>query len=115
FERENLAALRIYTGHDVLDGAVLAGGVHRLKHKQQRPTILGVEHVLLLCEPPGSALQEVGCLGLIQPQTTCVARIEVVHSETLTFSDTKWINVFLDAIENLYSRHGANSFSRSPI
>jgi hypothetical protein len=28
FETENLAALRIDPGHDVPDGAVLAGGVH---------------------------------------------------------------------------------------
>ena len=36
FEAENLAALRIDAGHDVPDGAVLAGGVHRLKNQQQR-------------------------------------------------------------------------------
>jgi hypothetical protein len=99
----------------VLDGAVLAGCVHCLEHKQQRPLILGVEHVLLLREPLGTALQEVGRLGLVQPQTTRVARIEVVESETLAFSDTERINIFLDAIEDLFSRHGASSFSRSPV
>ena len=36
FETENLAALRIDAGHDVPDGAVLAGGVHPLKNQQQR-------------------------------------------------------------------------------
>ena len=36
FETENLTALRIDPGHDVPDGAVLAGGVHRLKNQQQR-------------------------------------------------------------------------------
>src|SRR5947207_6595318 len=74
-ERENLAALRIYSRHHVLDGAVLAGRVHRLEHEQQRPAILGIEHVLLLREPLSAALQKVGCLALIQSQTTCVARI----------------------------------------
>ena len=36
FETENLAALRIDPGHDVPDGAVLAGGIHPLKNQQQR-------------------------------------------------------------------------------
>ena len=39
FEAEHLAALRIYAGHDVLDGAVLAGGVHRLENQQQRMAV----------------------------------------------------------------------------
>src|ERR1019366_7203716 len=33
FETENLAAFRIDSGHDVLDGAVLAGSVHPLKNQ----------------------------------------------------------------------------------
>src|ERR1039457_3333633 len=35
-ETGNLAALRIDPGHDVPDGAVLAGRVHPLKNQQQR-------------------------------------------------------------------------------
>jgi hypothetical protein len=34
-EREDLAALWIYSRHDVLDGSVLAGGVHRLENEEQ--------------------------------------------------------------------------------
>src|SRR5215467_15469988 len=34
-EREDLATLWIYSCHDVLAGAVLAGRVHRLEHEQQ--------------------------------------------------------------------------------
>src|SRR5664280_2425780 len=39
FEAENLAALRIDPGHDVPDGAVLAGSVYPLKNQQQRIAI----------------------------------------------------------------------------
>ena len=39
-EAENLAALRIDPGHHVLDGAVLAGGVHRLKDQQDGIAVL---------------------------------------------------------------------------
>ena len=35
-EAEHLAALRIDAGHHVPDGAVLSGGVHRLKDQQHR-------------------------------------------------------------------------------
>jgi hypothetical protein len=45
-ERVSLAALGIDAGHDVLDGAILAGGVHGLKNQQDGPFVLGVEHVL---------------------------------------------------------------------
>ena len=45
-EAEDLAALGIDARHDVLDGAVLAGGVHRLEDDQDRPGIGGVEPIL---------------------------------------------------------------------
>ena len=35
-ERGDLAALRVHPGHDVLDGAVLAGGVHGLEDHEER-------------------------------------------------------------------------------
>jgi hypothetical protein len=45
-EAENLASLRIDAGHDVLDRAVLASGVHRLKNQQQRIAVVGVKQAL---------------------------------------------------------------------
>ncbi len=50
FEAEHLAALRIDAGHDVLDGAVLSGGVHGLKNQQQCIAVVGVEETLQLAE-----------------------------------------------------------------
>jgi hypothetical protein len=49
-EAEDLAALRIHPGHDVLDGAVLAGRVHRLQDDQHRINIIGVEELLCLSQ-----------------------------------------------------------------
>ena len=46
FEAENLASLRIDSGHDVPDRAVLAGGVHPLKNQQQRITVGSVVKIL---------------------------------------------------------------------
>ncbi len=42
-ETENLAALRIDTGHHMLDGTVFAGGVHGLENQQYRKTV-GTRH-----------------------------------------------------------------------
>ena len=36
FEAENLAAFRVYSGHYVPDGAILAGSIHPLKDQQKR-------------------------------------------------------------------------------
>ena len=42
----HVAALRVHSGHDVLDDAVLARRVHRLKNQQHRPLVLRVKLVL---------------------------------------------------------------------
>ena len=47
FEAEDLAALRIDPGHDVLDGAVLSRRIHRLKDQQDGVAIGCVEKLLL--------------------------------------------------------------------
>ena len=46
FEAEDLAALGVDAGHDVLDGAVFAGGVHGLEEDQDGVGVCGVEELL---------------------------------------------------------------------
>ena len=66
-EAEDLAALGVDPGHDVLDRAVLAGRVHRLEDDQHRVAVVGVEQVLglgqvrevLVEDLPGPLLQGV--------------------------------------------------------
>ena len=41
-----MTALRVNAAHDVLDGPVLAGSVHRLKDEQQRLLVLSVQNIL---------------------------------------------------------------------
>jgi hypothetical protein len=45
---EHLTALRIHARHHMLDGAVLAGGVHGLKDRQQAMAVVDVEQTLHL-------------------------------------------------------------------
>src|SRR5262249_18441052 len=108
-EREHLAALRIDARHDVLDGAVLAGRIHRLKDEQQRPAVLGVEHVLLFGEPLDAAREQISCLALAQLKTARVTRIDTLQTKAFALGDAEWFKIFLDAIEDFSSRHGAAS------
>ncbi len=47
FETEDLAALRIDSGHDVPNGAVLAARVHSLKNQKQRIAVGGPVKALM--------------------------------------------------------------------
>ena len=96
----------------MLDRAVLAGGIHRLEDEQQRPAVLGVEHVLLFREPLGAARKQLGRLALAQLEAARIPGIEVLQTEALALGDTEGINVLLEAIEDLSSRHGADPFRR---
>jgi hypothetical protein len=105
-EREHLASLRIDARHHVLDGAVLAGRIHRLEQKQQGPAVLRVGHVLLFREPLGAASEKFGRLALAQLQAAGVSRIDAVEAKALALGDAEGIDVFLDAVQDLSSRHG---------
>ena len=48
-ETGDVASLGVHAGHDVLDQAVFAGGVHGLKDQQDRPLVLRVKFFLSSC------------------------------------------------------------------
>ncbi len=83
----------------MLDGAVLAGRIHGLEHQQQRPVILGVEHVLLLGEPFDAALEYLLGLALVLGlEATGVPRIDILEPEVLTARDAVRRDVLLDPL-----------------
>ena len=49
-EAEDLAALRIDPRHDVLDGAVFSGCIHRLENQQHGMAVGGIQKLLLLTQ-----------------------------------------------------------------
>ena len=63
-EAEDLAALRIDARHHVLDRAVLAGRVHRLKDQQHGIAVGGVEQLLLRAQMGNMVFQEIVILLL---------------------------------------------------
>src|SRR5262245_60962931 len=93
----------------MLDRTVLAGRVHRLKHEQQRPAILGVEYLLFLREPLGASGKQLRGLAFAQIEAAGVSRIEVFQAKALALGDAEWLNVLLDAVESLFFAHRATS------
>ena len=74
-ERIYLAPLRIDARHDVLNRAVLTGRIHGLEDEQEGPTVLGVEHILLLRQPRCATLQQFAGLAFVQLEVAGVTRI----------------------------------------
>jgi hypothetical protein len=50
FEAEDLATGGIGSGEDVLDGSILAGGVHTLENKEQRVTVVRIKKALIMIQ-----------------------------------------------------------------
>ena len=101
-ERRDLAALRIHAAHHVLDGAVLAGGVHGLEDQQQRSAILRIELVLLVGEPGDAVGQPLLRLGLVLVlQATGVGRIDVLQTEAGSVGHAVRIDEARDALQRL--------------
>ena len=59
--------------------------------------------------------EQLGRLALAQLETAGVSRINALQTEALALGDAEWINVFLDTVEDLSSRHGAAPFRQSAI
>ncbi len=65
FEGEHVDALRIYPGHDVLNSAVFASGIHGLENQEQAPLALSVENILHFAEKLNALNEEFLGLGLV--------------------------------------------------
>src|SRR5262249_58228144 len=74
--------------------------------KQQGPAVLRVEDGRLFREPLGAAREKFGRLALAQLQAAGVCRIDAVQAKALALGDAEGIDVFLDAVQDLSSRHG---------
>ena len=89
-EGKNLAALRIDSGHHVLDGAVFSGRIHGLKDQQQAPAVVGVELVLQFGHA-GHALGQELFGVLLGVQLGGVGGIVVLEPEFLAVLYPVWL------------------------
>ena len=89
-EGSHLAALRIYSRHDVLDGAILAGRIHGLEDQQQRPAVLRIEHILQIGQGLNSGLQGFLRARLVSGrQLAGVFRIHIFQPELFPLGNSK--------------------------
>lgn len=68
FETVNIAALRVHTGHDMADRAILPGRVHRLENNEKGIAVMRVKHLLERAHffSPRRQLLSVIRLGMIE-------------------------------------------------
>src|SRR5580658_7029177 len=115
----NLASLRIDPRHHVFDCTVLAGGVHRLEHHEQSPSILRIEPVLQFRHLMDPALEQLDRV-LIGLQTARLPRIKVLEAEMLSALDTKRLDEFLTLHVRILRRvakesHASTMAAREPF
>ena len=92
----DLAALRIDARHHVLDGAVLAGRVHRLENDQHRPAVLRVEPLLQLGEPLDAVRQHRLGLVLVDVETAVSAGSKSASRKLSGLSMRKRLSDFVE-------------------
>ena len=71
----NFAALRIYSRHNVFDGAVLARGIHPLKDDKYAPPPVRVEPLLQLLQPGNAVREHILDFGGIRRDAKAFVRI----------------------------------------
>ena len=86
-ERVHLAALRIEAAHHMLDDAVLAGRVHRLKHDQNRPVVSRIKSLLQILETLDAFLEKI--LRMVLREAERFVRIGVGDTELVGLVDPK--------------------------
>ena len=109
-ERMHLAALRIDAAHDVLDDAVLAGGVHRLQHDQHRPAVFGVKPLLQFGEPLDALGQHGLGIFFVDGQPAALGGIVLGQAEFVRLVDAE---AFGDVLE-FHDRHPIAEQSAAP-
>src|SRR5215469_16543181 len=92
----------------MLDRAVLAGCIHGLEDEQQRPSILGVKHVLLLGQPLSTLLKEFGRLALPHLQPAGFGGIIILQLKSIALGNAEPLDVLVGALEDLFSGHRIN-------
>ncbi len=86
FEGVHVATLWIDAGHDVLDGAVLSGGIHGLKDEEEGPAVLGVEFFLHVAEA-GDAVFEEALRAALVLDAAGFGGVVILQAKLFTFGD----------------------------
>ena len=93
-EGVHLATLRIDAGHDVLDYAVLAGGVHGLQHDQHGPAPVRIEPLLQFRQPADAVGKDRLHLGGLGGQAERFSGTVIGEAETARLPDPAGLDDF---------------------
>ena len=107
-EAGDVAALGVDAVEDMLDGAVLAGGIHRLEDAEHPPAVLGIELVLQGREALGAFDQQGGAGVLVEVEAGGIAGVMVLQVEALAGVDP----VLRKQLAATLQLHGASPFIR---
>jgi hypothetical protein len=106
-EGVDMATLRIHSGHNVFDGAILAGRVHRLKQQKHAPLVLGVKLILQFREGQNSRGERFFGSGLVflLGEFKGIAWVDILKSKILPFADAEWLGEFAGSFDDLFCFH----------
>ena len=105
-ERHHLAALRIDAGHHMLDGAILASGVHGLEEEEHGPAVLRVEHVLQLGEGLHPGLQALLGMWLVLRLQPCgITGVDVLETKFVALGDAIGLREIASPLDDLVEFH----------
>ena len=106
-EAGHLTALGIHPRHHMFDGAVLAGGVHRLENQQHAPTVLGVEAFLKFGKQAGAFSQALHRHRFVIPlQVQGVVGIDAGQAKALAIFHLIGLGEFVALAQQLVAIHG---------
>src|SRR6516162_4720322 len=105
-EGKDLAALGVDAGHDVLDGAILAGCVHGLKNQQHSPFVLRVQLVLQLREGLDTKSQRLFRAGFgLGLQSQGVIWVHILQPKLCAVSNAKRLCKLVSSLQQLFHVH----------
>ncbi len=91
----------------MFDGAVLAGGVHRLENQQDAPTVLGVEAFLKFGQQAGAFAQSLHRHRFVIPlQVQGVVGIDAGQAKALAIFHLIGLGEFVALAQQLVAIHG---------
>ncbi len=112
-EAADLDALWVDPAHDVADGAVLAGRVHRLEDHHDAVGVLGGKTRLVVGEEPDAEAKDL--LRLLDADLAGTGRVEVVgQADASSRFDPEWLDEARDPLDSRVGHVGVLSVGVDP-
>ena len=111
-ERVNVTTLWVDAGHNVLDHAILAGGIHGLKDDQDGPAILGVEFLLQVVEDAFAGFEYLLSV-LLALDASGAGGVPILQAKFLSLSDAERFRKVRGQFDEFVMIHDSGSVVQS--